>query len=184
MAETKNVTAAQAREALDKLPSSWKLVGDTFERTEYATLAAYIDQTEAAQMMRQRTMGEKVTEEEVKLACRKYYNSDFPVYAPHVDAMRAALESFAAGRVRVADGNLHWALEQGGILADWCNQGASALRGLMGAYEHRIRSDCKTPDDIQKAPWRCMEFVEAERALANKPHAVVIFDRAAPEPPE
>lgn len=88
MAETKNVTAAQAREALDKLPSSWKLVGDTFERTEYATLAAYIDQTEAAQMIRQRTMAEPVTDEDV------WHFLD----AAKVHGIQAALESFAAGR--------------------------------------------------------------------------------------
>lgn len=49
---------------------------------------------------------EPVTDEEVKLACRKYYNSGVPVYAPHVDAMRAALESFASGRARVPDGEI------------------------------------------------------------------------------
>ena len=42
----------------------------------------------------------------------------------------------------------------------------TALRGLMAAYERRIRSNCTTPDEIAKEPWRCAEYVAAEQAAA------------------
>lgn len=42
----------------------------------------------------------------------------------------------------------------------------TALRDLMSAYERRIRSDCKTPEDLAKQPWRCAEFIAAEQAIA------------------
>lgn len=40
-----------------------------------------------------------------------------------------------------------------------------ALRAMMAAYERRVRSDCKTPEDLAKQPWRCSEYVAAEDLL-------------------
>jgi hypothetical protein len=70
-----------------------------------------------------------------------------------------------------------WALRQGDALADWCNRSAKALKAMMGAYERRIRSLCD-PAQIVAEPWRCAEFIEAERALADKPVAVVEVSEA------
>lgn len=41
----------------------------------------------------------------------------------------------------------------------------AALKGMMAAYERRIRSDCKTPEDLEKEPWRCAEYIAAAEAL-------------------
>lgn len=42
-----------------------------------------------------------------------------------------------------------------------------ALRELMAAYERRVRSDCdRLQAELQ--PWRCMEYVAAEQALASR----------------
>jgi len=46
---------------------------------------------------------------------------------------------------------------------------AFALRGMMSAYEHRIRSDCKTQAEIDKQPWRCAQYIVAEEALRPMP---------------
>lgn len=47
-------------------------------------------------------------------------------------------------------------------------EGRKALRDLMAAYERRVRSDCKTPEDLAKEPWRCAEYIAAEKALGMK----------------
>ena len=44
----------------------------------------------------------------------------------------------------------------------------NALRGMMIAYERRIRSECKSAEDLAKEPWRCAEYVAAEQALKLK----------------
>lgn len=49
----------------------------------------------------------------------------------------------------------------------------AALRSLADAYERRIRSLC-TPDDIAKEPWRCAEYVEAERLLKTPPFKLLV----------
>jgi hypothetical protein len=72
-------------------------------------------------------------------------------------------------------GREEWALRQGDVLADWCNVAGGALKALMDAYEHRIRSNC-TPEQIKLEPWRCAPFIMAERALASKPVPVVSID--------
>ena len=41
-----------------------------------------------------------------------------------------------------------------------------ALEDLMMAYQRIIRSKC-TAEDIEKAPWRCEEYIAAERALSK-----------------
>jgi hypothetical protein len=45
-----------------------------------------------------------------------------------------------------------------------------ALLGLMRAHERRVRSLCENQEQIERAPWRCAEFVEAEMVL-NEDHA-------------
>lgn len=81
---------------------------------------------------------------------------------------------------------LAWALRQGGILADWCNLAGDALKSLMQAYERRVRSSCESIEDIEKKPWRCAEYVQAEDALRTKPVPVVEIEveatRHAPQP--
>ncbi len=64
---------------------------------------------QAAQMMRQRTMAEPVTDEEVNAALATYFRcGEWYEHAEDAElalhTMRAALESFAAGRRRVPDG--------------------------------------------------------------------------------
>lgn len=80
-----------------------------------------------------------------------------------------------------------WALEQGGILADWCNTAGDALRSLMGAYERRVRSACASSADLDARPWRCAEYVQAEDALAIKPTPSVLVGNGKsdthPQPP-
>lgn len=49
----------------------------------------------------------------------------------------------------------------------------SALREMMLAYERRIRSLC-TPEEIAKEPWRCAEYIEAERLLKLPPFKLLM----------
>lgn len=78
--------------------------------------------------------------------------------------------------------NLTWALEQGGILADWCNVAGDALRSLLDAYERRVRSSCTTDADLASEPWRCAEYVQAEQALNTKPSPSVEIITPPPAP--
>ena len=97
-------------------------------------------------------------------------------------AIVAALQAQQPGAQAVA-----WALEQGGILADWCNTAGDALRSLMGAYERRVRSACTSSADLDARPWRCAEYVQAEDALAIKPTPSVLVGNGKsdthPQPP-
>lgn len=87
------------------------------------------------------------------------------------DVLDAAqdLDAERARRGEAAGDLLNFALEAGDVIADWCNVAGDALRNLMGAYERRIRSLCSSTEEIAKEPWRCAEYIEAERALASKP---------------
>lgn len=96
--------------------------------------------------------------------------------ALEIETLRADLSAQPAPE-RQGDG-LSWALQQGGVLADWCNVAGDALRALMVAYERRVRSDCG-PDDLANGPWRCEEFVQAEQALRGKPVPIVEFTHPA-----
>lgn len=49
------------------------------------------------------------------------------------------------------------------------DQLAQALREMMAAFERRVRSDCKTEDELAAAPWRCLEYVAAEQLLSEDP---------------
>lgn len=42
-----------------------------------------------------------------------------------------------------------------------------ALKGMMAAYERRIRSDCKTDRELDAEPWRSHEFLFAEKVLTR-----------------
>lgn len=42
---------------------------------------------------------------------------------------------------------------------------AFALDLMMGAYERRIRSDCKTPEQLEARPWECAEWRNAQDAI-------------------
>lgn len=44
-----------------------------------------------------------------------------------------------------------------------------ALCNLMAAYERRVRSACNNAEELSKEPWRCAEYIEAERALVQQP---------------
>jgi len=66
------------------------------------------------------------------------------------DALRAQLaaaEQDARGLVK--------AIERGGF----------CLAEMMQAYERRIRSDCKSPDELGKRPWECAEYIAASSYL-------------------
>lgn len=79
-----------------------------------------------------------------------------------------------------AVGDAEWLLKAGDVLAAWCNESGDALRGMMDAYERRIRTDC-TPEQIEKKPWECREYLIAKTALDNKPVWVIdIPHHAAP----
>ena len=40
-----------------------------------------------------------------------------------------------------------------------------ALDLMMGAYERRIRSDCKTHEELAREPWRCGEWENGAAAV-------------------
>lgn len=40
-----------------------------------------------------------------------------------------------------------------------------ALTDLMAAYERIVRSWCLSPDELDKKPWECWEYVAARDAL-------------------
>lgn len=40
-------------------------------------------------------------------------------------------------------------------------RGCYVLMEMMKAYERRIRSDCTTPEQIEKRPWECAEYIAA-----------------------
>lgn len=63
----------------------------------------------------------------------------------------------------------------GDKLADWMNRAGPALAALLAAYERRIRSEC-TPEQLAAEPWRCAEFIEGERVLADKPANVLTVE--------
>jgi len=42
-----------------------------------------------------------------------------------------------------------------------------ALRDLMLAYQRRVMTDC-TREQIDREPWRCMEYVAAEQLLNRR----------------
>jgi len=42
---------------------------------------------------------------------------------------------------------------------------AYCLMRMMQAYERRVRSDCKTPEELEKRPWECAEYIEAANLL-------------------
>lgn len=88
------------------------------------------------------------------------------------------IEATPLPRQPAAEDNLQWALDQGGILADWCNQAGNALKALMAAYERKIRTDCALAD-LESKPWRCAEYVQAEEAMRAKPAPTVNFEPAA-----
>lgn len=51
-------------------------------------------------------------------------------------------------------------------LAKVIERGGYCLTQMMNAYERRIRSDC-TPEQIEKRPWECAEYVEARAYLCT-----------------
>lgn len=58
-------------------------------------------------------------------------------------------------RLRTTAVKLHTAVERGCYF----------LMEMMKAYERRIRSDCKTQEEIDKRPWECAEYVAAAAYL-------------------
>lgn len=44
-------------------------------------------------------------------------------------------------------------------------RGGYCLVEMLKAYERRIRSDCKTPEELEKRPWECIEYISAARYL-------------------
>ena len=44
----------------------------------------------------------------------------------------------------------------------------AALRAMADAYERKVRTGL-TPEEIAKQPWRCAEYVEAERLYRRPP---------------
>lgn len=62
------------------------------------------------------------------------------------DALRADYDALAAQR---AEAERHR------------ERGAFCLMEMMQAYERRVRSDCKTPEEIEKRPWECSEYIKA-----------------------
>lgn len=55
----------------------------------------------------------------------------------------------------------------------WVNQARPVIQELMLAYERRIRSLCSGPEEIANEPWRCAEYLAAEKLLAEQPTWVV-----------
>jgi outer membrane protein TolC len=47
------------------------------------------------------------------------------------------------------------------------DQKEKALQDLMAAYERLVRSGC-TPEQIEKKPWECWEFLQAQKAFAGQ----------------
>lgn len=66
------------------------------------------------------------------------------------DALRAQLAAAEQDAVGLAK-----AIERGGF----------CLAEMMQAYERRIRSDCKSPDELEKRPWECAEYIAASSYL-------------------
>lgn len=75
------------------------------------------------------------------------------------------------------------ALDEAGKLADWINAARPVITALMSAYERRIRTEC-TAETLPKEPWRCSEYIQAERLLAEQPVAVVEVTVETPAPHE
>ena len=50
-------------------------------------------------------------------------------------------------------------------LADKYERGAYVLMEMMQAYERRVRSDCRTPEELAKRPWECREYLAADEFL-------------------
>lgn len=44
-------------------------------------------------------------------------------------------------------------------------RGCHVLMEMMKAYERRVRTDCRTPEDLAKRPWECAEYVAAANYL-------------------
>lgn len=61
-------------------------------------------------------------------------------------------------------------MDEAGKFFDWGNAASVALRNLLEAYERRIRSLCTTPEELAAKPWECAEYLEARRALVDKPN--------------
>ena len=47
-------------------------------------------------------------------------------------------------------------------------RGNYCLAQLMQAYERRIRTDCKSQEEIDKRPWECAEYVDAAQFLRQQ----------------
>lgn len=103
------------------------------------------------------------------------------------DAYRDVLAAAPTPPLNTQDGvderasQLEHLLDESGKLADWINEARPVVLDLMAALERRVRTDC-TPEQIEQRPWRCSEYVAAERLLSRKPVAVVEIT-AAPSPP-
>lgn len=72
-------------------------------------------------------------------------------------------------------------LDEAGRFFDWGNAASVAMKNLLDAYERRIRSLC-TPEQLEKKPWECAEFIEAKRILDAKPNWFVTSDDTGVKP--
>jgi len=97
----------------------------------------------------------------ISVTAGRTFNHPFEQYANLEDDERQVLIDKIAELERVIDA--------AGGLSDWINQAKPIIRELMLAYERRIRSLCSTPEELAKEPWRCAEYIGAERLLEVDP---------------
>lgn len=71
-----------------------------------------------------------------------------------------------------ANGARDHLINESGKFFDWGNAASVAMKNLLDAYERRIRSLC-TPEQLEKKPWECAEFIDATRILDAKPNWVI-----------
>ncbi len=98
----------------------------------------------------------------------------------HAESIAALVSYYRSGALQrlaeLAEDSSHLIVESGKFF-DWGNAAGVALNNLLDAYERRIRSEC-TPEQLEKKPWECMEYIEARRVLEAKPNWFIAIDSA------
>lgn len=163
---------------------------------DHADATAIAMLRQAAQMMR-RTMSEPVTDEEVLRACEAYDQSaSLALNADDtVNRMRAALESFAAGRDRVPHTGLYFAADPANGDFDVYATLDEARKGAEVALDYAREDACDSgwPDDPPQICYgvilgQCVEISREASTEGTSFSEIADFElrafASAPEPPK
>jgi hypothetical protein len=98
------------------------------------------------------------------------------------EAMKHSDCGYGMASIALRDGLIeHFGLSESHLasaqkLAKVIERQSFVLMELMQAYERRIRSDCKTQDELDKRPWECAEYRAAADLLKTLHSSVPAAD--------